>query len=141
MLMPQNMQQNSDLRFWERQKDCRFLHANVWVVTWHWSRHHQGRLLFAFSEQPSVTFCCAASLSYIWFSKARYVTVSSLAPERGPGGLELAFRRPESARKVHAKSFGQKCGSGQVVVLRIEVDRDVGARRWLEARLGLNFCV
>ena len=30
----------------------------------------------------------------------------NLAPERGPGGLELAFRRPESAHKVHAKSFG-----------------------------------
>ena len=63
------------------------------------------------------------------------------APKRGLGGSGLAFRRPESARKVHAKSFGLKCGSGQVVVLRIEVDRDVGARRWLEARLGLNFCV
>ena len=28
------------------------------------------------------------------------------APERGPAAPELAFRRPESARKIHAKSFG-----------------------------------
>ena len=28
-----------------------------------------------------------------------------LAPERGPGGSGLAFRTPESAHKVHAKSF------------------------------------
>ena len=33
-----------------------------------------------------------------------------LAPERGLGGPGLAFRRPESARKVHAKSFGPWCG-------------------------------
>ena len=33
-----------------------------------------------------------------------------LAPKRGPGGPGLAFRMPESARKVHAKSFGPKCG-------------------------------
>jgi len=29
-----------------------------------------------------------------------------LAPKRGPGGPGLAFRTPESARKVHAKSSG-----------------------------------
>ena len=29
-----------------------------------------------------------------------------LAPERGLGGRGLAFRTPESARKIHAKSFG-----------------------------------
>ena len=29
-----------------------------------------------------------------------------LAPKRGLGGPGLAFRTPESARKVHAKSFG-----------------------------------
>ena len=29
-----------------------------------------------------------------------------LAPERGLEGSELAFRTPESARKIHAKSFG-----------------------------------
>ena len=28
------------------------------------------------------------------------------APKCGPAAPELAFRRPESARKVHAKSFG-----------------------------------
>ena len=32
-----------------------------------------------------------------------------LAPKRGLGGPGLAFRRPESARKVHAKSFGPWC--------------------------------
>ena len=31
---------------------------------------------------------------------------SEPAPERGLEGLELAFRTPESARKIHAKSFG-----------------------------------
>ena len=32
------------------------------------------------------------------------------APKRGLGGLGLAFRGPESARKIHAKSFGPWCG-------------------------------
>ena len=33
-----------------------------------------------------------------------------LAPKRGLGGPALAFRTPETARKVHAKSSGPKCG-------------------------------
>ena len=33
-----------------------------------------------------------------------------LAPKRGLGGSGLAFRTPESPRKVHAKSFGPECG-------------------------------
>ena len=44
-----------------------------------------------------------------------------LAPERGLGGPGLAFRTPESARKVHAKSFRLLCGTGRVVVLKLEV--------------------
>ena len=41
-----------------------------------------------------------------------------------------------------ATSFARSCGSGRVVVLRLicelEVDRDVGARPWLEVQLGLK---
>ena len=33
-----------------------------------------------------------------------------LAPKRGLGGPGLAFRKPETARKVHAKTSGPKCG-------------------------------
>ena len=63
-----------------------------------------------------------ASLLYPFFKTAlRYGVVSGcfvdgvspspplrpeLAPERGLEGSELAFRTPESARKIHAKSFG-----------------------------------
>ena len=54
-------------------------------------------------------------LSYIDVFKLRCVTVQSLAvwlwcksfaPKRGLEGPGLAFRTPESARKVHAKSSG-----------------------------------
>ena len=62
-------------------------------------------------------FLSQDSLSCIHVSKLRYVMVQSLAvflfmvqvllpgsggklaPKRGPGGLELAFRTPESARQ------------------------------------------
>ena len=67
----------------------------------------------------SISYC---SLLYPCFKTAlRYGVVSGcfvdgvspspplrpeLAPERGLEGSELAFRTPESARKIHAKSFG-----------------------------------
>ena len=53
-----------------------------------------------------------------------------LAPERGLGGPGLAFRTPESARKVHAKSFRLLCGTGRVVVLKLEVRLGLKWRLW-----------
>ena len=58
-------------------------------------------LVFKTTPQSSVLSGCfvprvSPSLS-IW---------SELLPARGLRGSELAFRRPKSARKMHAKSFG-----------------------------------
>ena len=83
----------------------RFQHTSVANLCKH-SLHakHAPSLLYLVFQ----TALCYSVVSVCFVDSAR--SSSPLrpepAPERGPAAPELAFRRPESARKIHAKSFG-----------------------------------